>query len=365
MKILSIMMKKLILFGGILFIASVTTVVAQDPVFSQPYMAPVYLNPAATGSGDYDLRISGIMRRQWWSIPSRFTYTAFSIDKFLPSLQSGIGLMATSASEGYVRKNGVYASYAYTFCPGVAPVASNSGLPKWFLTGSMQVGWAQRRVDYNDLLFADQIDVNGPIPGSQSEADVPVYNGRWYPDISTGLFFNYRFTDYSRLLIGGSARHINRPDESLTASNDKARSILPVLWSGNFLYTNSKSDSWTYSIAGNFSKQQQNQLLQVGVEVTQNELDIGFGVWYRGGSTLQNPDAVSLTLSFNLSGKNNQTSKIRVGIAHDSPIGNKKYSNNGGSSEFAFVWDQDTYQSNSDNPCKPEISSRICPTSTR
>jgi hypothetical protein len=38
---------------------------AQDAVFSQPYLSPIYLNPAATGAGDYDLRISGIYRRQW------------------------------------------------------------------------------------------------------------------------------------------------------------------------------------------------------------------------------------------------------------------------------------------------------------
>ncbi len=354
-----------IIITGLFFILSEQIAYSQDPVYSQPYMAPVYLNPAATGSGDHDLRISGIMRRQWWSIPSRFTYAAFSIDKFLPSLQSGIGFMATSSSEGYIKKTGLYASYAYTFCPGVSPVAANGGMPKWFLTGALQMGWAQRRVDYSDLLFADQIDVNGTIPGAETDADLPVNNGQWYFDISPGLFFNYRLNDNSRILIGTSARHINQPDESLTATNDKARSVVPVLWAGNFLYTNSNNERWTYSIAGNFSKQQNNSFFQLGVEVTQNDLDIGLAAWYRGGATFQNPDAFTLALSFNLSGRNNQRSKLRVGIAHDSPIGNKRYSNNGGSSEFAFVWDQDTYTSNGDNPCKPEISSRECPRSVK
>ncbi len=354
-----------IFITGLLLLLNGQKAFSQDPVYSQPYMAPVYLNPAATGSGDHDLRISGIMRRQWWSIPSRFTYAAFSIDKFLPSLQSGIGFMATNSSEGYIKKTGLYASYAYTFCPGVSPVASNGGMPKWFLTGALQMGWAQRRVDYSDLLFADQIDVNGTMPGAETGADLPVNNGQWYFDISPGLFFNYRLNDNSRILIGTSARHINQPDESLTATNDKARSVVPVLWAGNFLYTNSNNERWTYSVAGNFSKQQKNSFFQLGLEVTNNDLDIGLSAWYRGGATFQNPDAVTLALSFNLSGRNNQRSKMRVGIAHDSPIGNKRYSNNGGSSEFAFVWDQDTYTSNGDNPCKPEISSRECPRSVR
>ncbi|MEP7164275.1 MAG: PorP/SprF family type IX secretion system membrane protein [Ferruginibacter sp.] len=351
----------------ILFIACIYLLIsakssfAQDPVFSQPYMSPINLNPAATGAGDHDLRVSGIIRRQWWSIPSQFTYAVISIDKFLPSLQSGIGFMATTLSEGYIKKTGLHLSYAYTFCPGVSPVASNEDMPQWFLTGALQMGMVQRRVDYKKLLFADQIDMNGVIPGAETGADLPVNNGRWYLDVSPAVFFSYRLNTGSRILIGASAKHVNRPDESLTGTNSQARSLVPVLWSGNILYTNSNNDRWTYSLAANLSKQQNNQLLQVGVEVTQNEYDIGVAAWYRGGSTFQNPDAFTLSLSFNLSSRNNERSKIRAGISHDSPIGNKKYSNNNGSSEFAFVWDQDTNTGNGDNPCKPEISARECP----
>lgn len=357
--------RKYVLTGIILCIQVTNILYAQDPAFSQPYMAPVYLNPAATGSGDHDLRISAIIRRQWWTIPSNFTYSAFSIDKFIPRLQSGIGLLVTTSSEGYIRKNGIYVSYAYTFCPGVNP-ALNDELPRWFLTGAMQFGGAQRHVDYKDLLFADQIDVNGIIPGSVTGADLPVYSGRWYLDMGAGLIFNYRFTDHSRLLVGASARHVNRPDESLTSTNNIARSILPVLWSGNILFTNTSDDHWTYSIAGNFSKQQNNHFLQMGIEVTQNDYDISLAAWYRGSPTLKDPDAVTLTLSFNLSGRNNETSKVRVGVAHDSPIGNKKYSYNGGSSEIGFVWDQQTYNTNGDDPCKPVINPGMaCPAGFR
>lgn len=334
---------------------------AQDPVFSQPYMSPIYLNPAATGSGDHDLRISAIVRRQWWSIPSQFTYTAFSIDKYIPGLQSGIGLLATTSSEGYLKKTGIHVSYAYTFCPGADPVASNSEMPRWFLTGALQAGAVQRRIDYSDLLFADQLDANGIIYGSETGADLPVNNKHWYLDISPALFFSYRMKGNSRLLIGATAKHVNHPDESLIATNSKDKSVVPVLWSGNILYTNSNNENWTYSLAANFSKQQQNQMFQLGLEVTQNKLDIGMGAWYRGSTTFQNPDAFTLTLSFNLSGKDNETSKVRVGIAHDAPVGHKKYTNNNGSSEFAFVWDQHTYTTNADDPCKPAISTRECP----
>lgn len=357
-------MKKNLYIGIIICFSFIHNAYAQDPVFSQPYMSPVYLNPAATGSGDHDLRISAAIRRQWWSIPSHFTYGAFSIDKFIPKLQSGVGLLLTSSSEGYLKKDGVYLSYAYTFCPGVN-TALDEALPQWFLTGAVQFGGAQRHVNYKDLLFADQIDVNG-ITGEPTGADLPAYNNRWYLDMGAGIIFNYRFSDVTRILVGASARHVNRPDESLTATNSVPRSILPVLWSGNVLYTNSANEHWTYSIAGNFSKQQENHFMQLGIEVTQNDYDISLAAWYRGSSTLKDPDAVTVSLIFNLSGKNNPTSNVRIGLSHDAPIGNKKYSYSGGSSEFGFLWDKQTYKTNNDDPCKPVINPGVaCPPAFR
>src|SRR5688572_18595452 len=124
---------------------------SQDPVYSQPYLSPVNLNPAATGAGDYDLRVSAIYRRQWWTIPSQMNYMAFSIDKFIPKISSGIGLLATKSNEGYLNKTGIYASYAYTVCAGTASVADNGGAPKWFWSGGIQFGLAQSRIDYNKL----------------------------------------------------------------------------------------------------------------------------------------------------------------------------------------------------------------------
>jgi type IX secretion system PorP/SprF family membrane protein len=153
-------MRKSFLIWLLLFASVQTKVFSQDPAFTQPYMSQVYLNPAATGAGEHDLRVSAIFRRQWWTIPSRFSYGVFSIDKFIPSLQSGIGLMATTTREGYLKKTGVYGSYAYTFCPG-------GEMPKWFLSGAFQFGMVQRRIDYSDLLFIDQVNAGAwmPAPG--------------------------------------------------------------------------------------------------------------------------------------------------------------------------------------------------------
>jgi type IX secretion system PorP/SprF family membrane protein len=334
---------------------------AQDPVYSQPYLAPINLNPAATGAGDYDLRVSAIYRRQWWTIPSQMNYMAFSVDKFIPTINSGIGLLATKSNEGYLKKTGIYASYAYTICAGSASVADNGGSPKWFWSGGLQFGLAQTRIDYSKLVFADELDIRGVIPGSISSADPAVNSGKLFPDFAAGMFFNYNLTENRRLLAGFSAHHINRPDESLTAS-DTMHSLLPVRWGANLMYTYTNPEqTWSYSLAFLGYRQAKNNSYQTGIEVTQNRADVSLGLWYRGTVNFRDMNTVALTLSFNISGREGKD-KLRVGLGHDAQIGNSNYSYTAGSSEIGFVWDHNTYEQSGDNPCKPKINSQsACP----
>ncbi len=355
------MWRLIILTTGLLLLQLSTK--AQDPVFTQAFLSPIYLNPAATGAGEHDLRISGIYRRQWWTVPSQMNYMAMSVDKFFPAISSGIGLLATSSSEGYLKKSGIYASYAYTVCAGTESVAANGGQPRWFWTGGLQFGLAQRRIDYSKLVFADELDINGVIPGSVSAADLAVNSGKLFPDFAAGTFFNYNLTENSRLLAGFSAHHINRPDESLVSTSDTNRSQLPVRWSGNILYTYTNPEqTWSISLGAIGYQQANHSSYQVGTEITQNQFDVSLGLWYRGSVNFKDMNTVSVTLSFNLTGRDNDRDKIRVGLAHDAQIGNNNYSYTAGSSELGFVWDHSSYNQSSENPCKPKISSQsACP----
>jgi type IX secretion system PorP/SprF family membrane protein len=336
---------------------------AQDPVFSQAYLAPINLNPAATGTGDYDLRISALYRRQWWSIPSQMNYMTFSMDKFIPEINSGVGLLVTKSDEGYLKKTGIYASYAYTVCAGTVSAAENGGSPKWFWTGGLQFGVAQARIDYDKLVFADQLDIRGIIPGSVSSADPPINNGNLFPDFAAGMFFNYNLSENNRLLAGFSGHHINRPDESLTSTSDTTRSQLPIRWSGNLMFSHTNPEqTWSYSLAFLGYQQANNRSYQTGIEVTQNQLDISLGLWYRGSVNFRDMNTVAITVSFNLSGKDDKKNKMRVGLGHDAQVGNNSYSYTAGSSEVGFVWDHSTYDQNPDNPCKPRVNSKsACP----
>ncbi len=337
---------------------------AQDPLFSQAFLSPIYLNPAATGAGDFDLRFSAMYRRHWWTVPSSITYSAVSVDKYMPSLKGGIGLMATHSTEGYLNRTGVYGSYAYTICSAVDH-GNNVDESKWFISGALQGGIAQTRLDYSKLVFDDQINSGGIIPGSASAADKAVNSGRWYADIAAGFLFNYYLDDYNRVLLGTSAHHINRPDESLTSTSDTFRSQIPMRWSANILYTRIIPNSdWSYNLAGIFYKQDKHNAFQAGVEVMNNSYDLSLGIWYRGSVNFRNMDAVTVSCSIDLFGGRDSEarSKLKVGLAHDAPIGNNRYSYSTGSSELGFVWDVKTYDQQSGKVCKPKINCKCdCP----
>ena len=128
-----------------------------------------------------------------------------------------------------------------------------------------------------------------------------------------------------------------------------------------YTYTNPEK-TWSYSLAMIGYQQAKNRSYQAGLEVTQNQLDISLGLWYRGSVNFRDMNTVALTLSLNLSGRDNTRDKIRVGLGHDAQVGNNNYSYTSGSSEIGVVWDHNTYDQGGDNPCKPKISSKsACP----
>ena len=92
---------------------------------------------------------------------------------------------------------------------------------------------------------------------------------------------------------------------------------------------------------------------------------IMLGAWYRFKKPLHNAGDINtagISLSFNFTGRGNERDKLRAGIAHDAMVGNNGYSYTAGSTEAAIIWNHASYNSNSDDPCKPRINSQsACP----
>lgn len=325
---------------------------AQDPAYTQAFLSPIYLNPAATGAGDYDLRVSAIYRKQWWLIRSNFNSAAFSVDKFMGK-NVGIGLLGTHSSAGHLKRNGVYGTIVWAPCPVNNGRSFNKEDKKWFPSFGFQAGLAQTRIDYSKLIFADQINSSGVIWPSVSAADPDVNSGRLYPDFAAGLFLNHS----SGFLLGISAHHLNQPDESLTASNV---SQIPLKWTGNFVWSIYPGNSWVLNVSGIASHQGVHQRYQFGFEATNAHYNgVSLGLFY-GSSYETGINTVGITLAFNLLDENNRTGeKLRIGFDHDAQVRNQGYTRTGGSSEFGMVWDYDTGKAGT--MCKPKINPYECP----
>lgn len=247
---------------------------SQDPQFSQFYAAPLYLNPAFSGSSGLT-RVGLNYRNQWPSLNANFvTYSAY-IDHFFEDYNSGVGLLLLSDREGLVglQSHSIGLQYAYqlrltenlTFRPGVV------------------ISGANKNINFNNLVFESQIN---PITGydpSLPSGEEGYNNNVFYFDIGLGgLFYSENFW------VGGSVHHLTEPDQSFS---DEGIAALPMKISihagyripiqtarNSYFFDGLREISFTptmqYKAQGEFDQ------MDVGMYFTYEPLVLG--VWYRG-----------------------------------------------------------------------------------
>lgn len=182
---------------------------AQDPVFSQFYANPLYLNPAFTGV-THSPRFHINFRDQWPAISHAYVSYSASYDQFFEELNSGIGVLVLGDNAG----NGMFSTMMASFIYSYQINFSDAFAMKVGLQGS----YIQKRIDITKLFFYDQID---PVTGFYTAgntlnptSETSINNTRVaFPDASAGvLAFTRRF------FFGGSVMHVTQPQESFTGN---------------------------------------------------------------------------------------------------------------------------------------------------
>ena len=148
----------------VLILACTTTerLFAQDPVFSQFYASPLYVNPALAGNGDADWRIMGIRRSQWiGGGVDALNTTSLSFDGKLfrqkNNEQNYIGggvLFLQDKGMG-----GAYNSNSFNFA-----VSSHISLDQddmHGLSGGLGGTYSNTLIDYSQLYFSQQLSSSG------------------------------------------------------------------------------------------------------------------------------------------------------------------------------------------------------------
>lgn len=155
---------------------------AQDVAFSQSYFNPVYVNPASTGRSN-STRTSFLHRQQWTRVPGPFQTTHAMVDAPVAFGygESGIGLsmFRNVEGEGYINSTGSQLYYAYH-----RPLRHEANRFQLNMHLGLSYGFRQRTLDWNRLVFSDQLDPDlGQVQGASPGASRPretywMQNGR-------------------------------------------------------------------------------------------------------------------------------------------------------------------------------------------
>jgi type IX secretion system PorP/SprF family membrane protein len=178
-----------------LFLFIVLNGFSQDPIFSQFYANPLYLNPAFTGSTE-NTRITAGYRNEWPTIKAYSTYS-FSIDQPLDIVHGGIGLSIIDDVWGGGAYNNLKLGVSYAYEASVGRETS-----MWF---GLMGAYGQRSFNSSKLRFSSAVN-----PDEQFNETITGIPKKIYWDFDFGVLVARRNT------YGGFAiHHLTSPRYSL------------------------------------------------------------------------------------------------------------------------------------------------------
>ncbi len=231
-------------------------VAGQDPVFSQFFAAPVYLNPAFAGAGHCS-RIALNVQHTGFAQTGISTFTA-SFDTYAGWLQGGLGMLITSDNPGgALMRTQIGGMYAYHLRAG-RDLGIHFGLQASYV-----------RNDYRwDLL--DFVTEEPP----------PAVTGAGSANFATGLLL------YSGTFYGGmAAHHITHPNLSLNPDSLSRLAIKYSAHAGLYLDTDRGKrrlrSGRDYFVSPNVILQSQGHQTHMSYGLYAGTQPIMAGVWFR------------------------------------------------------------------------------------
>jgi type IX secretion system PorP/SprF family membrane protein len=331
-------------------LVAANVVTAQDPQFSQFYAAPLYLNPAFAGSTQQG-RVGMNYRNQWPGIDANFTTVSAFADFYLEDHNSGIGAIITRdyANVLGLQSIGLGLQYAYqlklnkklSFRPGV------------------QVSLNSRNINYDKLIFGDQINPDGSI--DPTAENLGTGGSVFYPDLGFGglLFSEHAW-------VGLAVFHLLTPNQSLVGSDDQ----LPMKFSAHagykFFFRNAtmglgfeqKAQERSLTPAIQYRHQGEFDQMDLGMYLTMEP--ITFGLWYRGVPYKKvegyaNNESLVLSVGLHKKASHKMNDQLHIGYSYDYTI-SQLGPGSGGAHEFSLIYTWPTR-----NPRKPPVDKLVIP----
>lgn len=311
------------------------TASGQDPAFSLFNINHIYLNPAFTG-GTGEISAGLNTRAQWTRVPSRFQTNMAYVQGGCPNWNLGLGLRLydDTEGEGYMRNTNAAALIA-VHLPGRFGRGLNALRNKKFIWSfGMQLAVGQRRLDWEDLVFSDQLDPYLGLYVDQSQVNPQNEVSNLVFDVGLGTRFRFSFGDRgSHMSLGVAAFHVNKPIESFF--NMETR-LLPR-YTGYF-YTHFQTSKFTnnphyLSIGWVMDRQQvlHTNTFNINYDVATNLM---LGAAYRKKYILvfdDDFDSFILSFTYNIGG-------LTLGYSYDFTLPNLGVENTAGTHEIGIVY---------------------------
>lgn len=290
----------------------------QDHIFSQFYNAPIYLNPALTGQFEGTFRMNMTYRNQWSSIAGELSYLTASADLKLPEGTGGVGLMFNSSAEGMaaLKKNTLSGIYSYIV-----------GDERFSASFGLQAGITNRTLNFDKLVFSDQLDSRLGFTGGASQAEQPYNDNKYYFDAGAGA--NFMYGDF---MVGASMLHLNKPDESFTGSKVPTPIRTALYASYKMDISGDGSETMLLIPSVVYYNQAKATAISAGMQFKYN--GVNAGVWYRSGRDYQS-NAVVLSFIFDIFTSRYKNQKVRLGVSHDATMNKMNYGNTSGTTEVS------------------------------
>ncbi|NQU81595.1 MAG: PorP/SprF family type IX secretion system membrane protein [Bacteroidetes bacterium] len=201
-------------------------------------------------------------RNQWPSLPGVFLTYSFSFDKYFANFNSGVGFLVTHDRAGTGRLSNTNIGVLYSY-----DIKINR---EWHVRHGVNFIYTQRGLDFNRLIFSDQISASGN--SGSSVLEVPPFDNAGDIDFSTSALL------YSnKIWFGTTFDHLLKPEQSLYDQTSKVPIKVSVFGGVQVIRKGrlTKPIDESLSIAFLFKKQADFSQMDLGLYWYKNPLILG------------------------------------------------------------------------------------------
>lgn len=240
---------------------------AQETHLSQQYAGRLLLNPAFAGAAQADMSAVVSYRNQWPALSGGFVTNQLSADYRFKDQGSALGLVASVDRAGR-------AGFSRLQLGGIYAYHLNFG--ELSFSGGLQGTYGSQRVDFNALVFGDQLDDDGRVRNTTMEANL--FEPVSYLSVSAGgLLYNNSFW------LGVAAYHLNRPDIGFATVSELPLKLVAntgYKFSLRSYYENNKLHEFSLTPTITYTRQQEFHKTDLAMYTTYTPMTLG--VLYRG-----------------------------------------------------------------------------------